>query len=114
MDKNIEQALEVLRRGGIILYPTDTVWGIGCDATNVDAVQRIYDLKRSSDKKSMLVLCKDANMVVKASDDENSQQKVETGDILLYVGIGVIALAAIGGAALLITKKKKSAGAESK
>jgi hypothetical protein len=56
----------------------------------------------------------DANMVVKASDDENSQQKVETGDILLYVGIGVIALAAIGGAALLIMKKKKSAGAESK
>ncbi|MBQ2027079.1 MAG: threonylcarbamoyl-AMP synthase [Alistipes sp.] len=68
MDKNIEQALEVLRRGGIILYPTDTVWGIGCDATNAEAVQRIYDLKRSSDKKSMLVLCKDANMVVKYVD----------------------------------------------
>ena len=52
----IYQALEVLRRGGIILYPTDTVWGIGCDATNEQAVARIYDLKQSVNKKSMLVL----------------------------------------------------------
>ena len=65
MDREIALALEVLRRGGIILYPTDTVWGIGCDATNAEAVQRIYDLKQSSDKKSMLVLCKDADMVVR-------------------------------------------------
>ena len=52
----IYQALEVLRRGGVILYPTDTVWGIGCDATNEQAVARIYDLKQSVNKKSMLVL----------------------------------------------------------
>mgnify|MGYP004440704677 CR=1 FL=1 len=52
----IYQALEVLRGGGIILYPTDTVWGIGCDATNEQAVARIYDLKQSVNKKSMLVL----------------------------------------------------------
>ena len=52
----IYQALEVLRRGGIILYPTDTVWGIGCDATNERAVARIYDLKQSVNKESMLVL----------------------------------------------------------
>ena len=50
----IYQALEVLRRGGVILYPTDTVWGIGCDATNEQAVARIYDLKQSVNKKSML------------------------------------------------------------
>lgn len=65
MDREIALALEVLRSGGIILYPTDTVWGIGCDATNTEAVQKIYDLKRSADKKSMLVLCKDADMVVR-------------------------------------------------
>lgn len=65
MDREIALALEVLRRGGIILYPTDTVWGIGCDATNAEAVQRIYDLKQSTDKRSMLVLCKDADMVVR-------------------------------------------------
>ena len=50
-DEPIYQALEVLRKGGIILYPTDTVWGIGCDATNDEAVERIYRLKRSGEKK---------------------------------------------------------------
>ena len=55
-EDQIYQALEVLRRGGIILYPTDTVWGIGCDATNAEAVERIYALKKSVNKKSMLVL----------------------------------------------------------
>ena len=49
-------ALKVLREGGIILYPTDTVWGIGCDATNEEAVKRIYSLKRRADSKAMLVL----------------------------------------------------------
>ena len=45
MQKAVEQCVEVLRAGGLILYPTDTVWGIGCDATNEEAVQRIYALK---------------------------------------------------------------------
>ena len=53
MQKAIDQCVEVLRAGGIILYPTDTVWGIGCDATNEEAVQKIYKLKRSEDKHSM-------------------------------------------------------------
>lgn len=53
---DLQQALQVLRAGGIILYPTDTVWGIGCDATNAEAVQRIYALKQRADSKSMLVL----------------------------------------------------------
>ena len=65
MEREIELALEVLRKGGIILYPTDTVWGIGCDATNAEAVAKIYALKRSENKHSMLVLCKDADMVVR-------------------------------------------------
>jgi L-threonylcarbamoyladenylate synthase len=51
-----DKIVEILRRGGVILYPTDTVWGIGCDATNAAAVERVYGLKRSADKKSMLVL----------------------------------------------------------
>jgi L-threonylcarbamoyladenylate synthase len=53
---DLEEALRVLRSGGVIVYPTDTVWGIGCDATNVEAVARIYALKQRSDSKSMLVL----------------------------------------------------------
>ena len=65
MEKEIELALEALRKGGLILYPTDTVWGIGCDATNADAVARIYALKRSENKHSMLVLCESADMVVR-------------------------------------------------
>jgi L-threonylcarbamoyladenylate synthase len=65
MQKAIDQCVEVLRTGGIILYPTDTVWGIGCDATNEEAVQKIYKLKRSEDKHSMLCLCRDADMIVR-------------------------------------------------
>ena len=52
----MEKAIEILRNGGIILYPTDTVWGIGCDATNPDAVKKIYDLKQRAISKSMIVL----------------------------------------------------------
>jgi L-threonylcarbamoyladenylate synthase len=56
MKDDINKALEVLRNGGVILYPTDTIWGIGCDATNAEAVQRIYEIKQREDSKSMLVL----------------------------------------------------------
>lgn len=55
-EKDIEQCLFVLREGGIILYPTDTVWGIGCDATNEKAAERIYKLKKRKDNKAMIVL----------------------------------------------------------
>ena len=54
--EDLQAALRVLRNGGIIVYPTDTVWGIGCDATNEEAVKRIYALKQREDSKSMLVL----------------------------------------------------------
>jgi L-threonylcarbamoyladenylate synthase len=56
---DIDQSLGTLRSGGIILYPTDTIWGIGCDATRADAVQRIFSLKQRSEKKSMIVLLAD-------------------------------------------------------
>lgn len=54
--EELKKIIEVLQAGGIILYPTDTVWGIGCDATNAEAVQKIYNLKQRSDSKSMLLL----------------------------------------------------------
>lgn len=56
MNEDIKKAIEVISKGGIILYPTDTIWGIGCDATNEDAVKRIYEIKKRSDSKAMLVL----------------------------------------------------------
>ena len=56
MKKEIQQAVEVLKNGGTILYPTDTIWGIGCDACNPEAVSRIYEIKNRKDSKAMLVL----------------------------------------------------------
>lgn len=56
MQDDIKKACDTLKKGGIILYPTDTIWGIGCDATNEEAVKRIYELKQRDDNKSMLVL----------------------------------------------------------
>ncbi len=56
MNEDIKQACEVLAKGGVILYPTDTVWGIGCDATNPEAVKRVYEIKQRTDSKAMLVL----------------------------------------------------------
>lgn len=53
---DIKQAVDCLRRGGVILYPTDTVWGLGCDATNEAAVRRIYEIKQRQDAKAMLCL----------------------------------------------------------
>lgn len=68
LSREADEAVRILRSGGIILYPTDTVWGLGCDATDAAAVQRIYDLKRSVNKKSMLVLCASPDMVVRYVD----------------------------------------------
>lgn len=65
LQREADACAQILREGGILLYPTDTVWGLGCDATNADAVERIYRLKRSQNKKSMLVLCDSAEMVVR-------------------------------------------------
>lgn len=56
MQNDINKALEVLKSGGVILYPTDTIWGLGCDATSPEAVKRIYEIKKREDSKSMLVL----------------------------------------------------------
>lgn len=53
--------LEVLRKGGLILYPTDTIWGIGCDATNAQAVKRVYELKKRADNKALIVLIDSAD-----------------------------------------------------
>ena len=63
MKEAIQNALEVLRSGGIILYPTDTVWGIGCDATNPEAVAKIYEIKRREDSKSLVLLASDMDMI---------------------------------------------------
>ncbi|PHR14694.1 MAG: threonylcarbamoyl-AMP synthase [Aequorivita sp.] len=59
----INNAFTVLKKGGIILYPTDTVWGIGCDATNAQAIEKVFKLKNRSDKKSLICLVSDFKML---------------------------------------------------
>lgn len=56
LQDEVKKAIEVMRKGGIILYPTDTVWGIGCDATNAEAVKRVYDIKKRDDSKALICL----------------------------------------------------------
>ena len=55
-EEDIRNAVETMKRGGVILYPTDTVWGIGCDATNPEAVKRVYDIKQRDDSKALICL----------------------------------------------------------
>lgn len=62
-EQEVQAALEVLKKGGTILYPTDTVWGIGCDATNAEAVEKVYALKRRNEKKAMICLVSDIKML---------------------------------------------------
>jgi len=69
INQEIQKAYEVILNGGIILYPTDTVWGIGCDATNATAVQKIYDLKKREESKSMIVLMNGEKMIYNVFKD---------------------------------------------
>lgn len=69
MHNDIKKAVDVLKSGGIILYPTDTIWGIGCDATNPEAVARIYQIKKREDSKSMLVLMENPALLERYVDD---------------------------------------------
>lgn len=59
----ISETLDVLKKGGVILYPTDTVWGLGCDATNPEAVAKIYEIKHRSDSKALVLLASDMDMI---------------------------------------------------
>ena len=101
MKNNIQKALEVLRSGGLILYPTDTVWGIGCDATNEEAVRKVFELKRRQDSKSLVLLASSLDMVQLYVDEipEMAVQLVEVNDApmtIIYPGAiteGRVALA---------------------
>ncbi len=91
MRNNIEKALEVLRRGGLILYPTDTIWGIGCDARNEDAVRKVFELKKRSDSKSLVLLADSVAMIERYVEEIPSMalQLLEVNDApmtLIYPG----------------------------
>lgn len=67
--EDIDRAVAVMKRGGIILYPTDTVWGIGCDATRSDAVKRVYEIKRRVDHKALIVMLGNADLLDRYVDE---------------------------------------------
>jgi len=69
INQEIQKAYEVIQKGGIILYPTDTVWGIGCDATNPEAVAKIYKLKQRAETQSMIVLMNGEKMIYNVFKD---------------------------------------------
>ena len=64
-NSEVEQAVSVLRKGGVILYPTDTIWGLGCDATREDAISRIYSIKEREDHKSLIILVADERDIMR-------------------------------------------------
>ena len=82
MNDAIQKALEVLRNGGVILYPTDTVWGIGCDATDPEAVAKVYAIKNREDSKSLVLLASDMDMICRYVKEipEMAVQLVEVND----------------------------------
>ena len=91
MITEIQKALEVLRGGGIILYPTDTVWGIGCDATDPAAVAKVYEIKKRADSKSLVLLASDMDMICRYVKEvpEMAIQLVEVNDkpmTIIYPG----------------------------
>lgn len=91
MTEQIKKAVEALRKGGVILYPTDTVWGIGCDATNKEAVAKVYEIKKRSDSKSLVLLASDLDMVCRYVKEipEMAVQLVEVNDkpmTIIYPG----------------------------
>ena len=91
MKEQIQKAIEVLRAGGIILYPTDTVWGIGCDATNPEAVAKVYAVKKREDSKSLVLLASDIDMICRYVKEipEMAVQLIEVNDkpmTIIYPG----------------------------
>ncbi len=84
---DLAAALKVLRAGGVILYPTDTVWGLGCDATNAKAVQRIFEIKQRSENKSLIILVNSVAMLERyvASPPEVALEMAELSERPLTV-----------------------------
>ena len=70
-NEDVQACLGILQKGGLILYPTDTVWGIGCDATNVAAVEKVYALKRRVDSKALIVLVSEEQSILTYTDQPN-------------------------------------------
>lgn len=91
MNSNVEKAVRVMRDGGLILYPTDTIWGIGCDARNEEAVRKVFELKRRADSKSLVLLAGSVEMIEEYIEEmpEMARQLLDVNDApmtIIYPG----------------------------
>lgn len=111
--EDIRQAVEVLKRGGVILYPTDTVWGIGCDATNSAAIRRVFDIKHRADGKALITLVASTEALWRTVDNvpdvalELIDVAVDPVTIVYDKGVGVAPelLPADGSLAVRVTRE---------
>ena len=87
MEEEITQALEILQDGGVILYPTDTIWGLGCDATNPDAIQKIYNIKQRKESKALITLVSDKKMLKKLTDSVPDTDITSAPTTVIYQNI---------------------------
>jgi L-threonylcarbamoyladenylate synthase len=107
MSTEVNNALQVLINGGIILYPTDTIWGIGCDATNENAVAKIFKLKKRADSKSLISLVADKKQLKKITGYIPSLDITSSPTTIIYpfaVGLSKKLVASNGSAAIRIVK----------
>ncbi|MFA6335384.1 MAG: L-threonylcarbamoyladenylate synthase [Bacteroidales bacterium] len=91
INQAVEEAVKVLKEGGVILYPTDTIWGLGCDATNPAAVEKIFQIKKRSDSKSVIILVNGLDMLYRYVKEvpEIADQLIEVSDqplTIIYPG----------------------------
>lgn len=114
---DIQQAVECMRQGGVILYPTDTVWGIGCDATNAQAVARVYQIKRRNDHKALITLVDSVAMLERVVGEipDAAEQLLDVADkpmTIIYdraAGLTPGLVGDDGSAAIRITTERFSA-----
>ena len=107
MEEEIIQSLKILQSGGVILYPTDTIWGLGCDATNPDAIQKIYNIKQRKESKSLITLVSDKKMLKKLTDSVPDTDITSAPTTVIYqniVGLSNNLLAEDGTAAIRIVQ----------
>ena len=87
MQSEISRSLKILQNGGVILYPTDTIWGLGCDATNPDAIQKIYNIKQRKESKALITLVSDKKMLKKLTDSVPNTDITSDPTTVIYQNI---------------------------
>ena len=109
MQEEINKSLKILRNGGIILYPTDTIWGVGCDATNSDAVEKIFVIKRRQDNKALISLVADTKQLKSITKNIPDLDITSLPTTIIYpsaLGLSKKLLANDGSAAIRIVQDK--------